>query len=344
MWNQPSPPAQDSRGFAYSAISADGQLALQGSNWWGNTVEPGSTTQTASAPHGNGSGLTGAYFANTTQTGTPAFTEDDYTVDFNWGTGSPGGSIAAGSTYSVSWTGYVQAIFNETYTFEVESSDGAQLTVNGQQLVNQLGAQADAKVSGTIAMTAGAKVPITLVYQNLSDTSQVHLRWKSASQPYQIIPVTQLYPSVVTGSTGLTGSYFANVFSPTTFNFATATPTATRLDPIVNFNWNGASPIAGVAGNDWAAEWDGKVTIPCTGTYSFCVTGDDGVRLSIDGTQVANGWVDQGATQYCGATSTLTQGSQHTVKMQYYQDGGGSVAELSWNSSCAGNGSSPRRT
>ncbi len=41
MWNQPSPPAADSRGFAYSAISPDGTLALQGTNFWGNTVQPG---------------------------------------------------------------------------------------------------------------------------------------------------------------------------------------------------------------------------------------------------------------------------------------------------------------
>ena len=56
MWNQPSPPAQDTRGFAYSAISPDGTIALQGTNWWGNTVQPGGAQQQSSAPHGNGSG------------------------------------------------------------------------------------------------------------------------------------------------------------------------------------------------------------------------------------------------------------------------------------------------
>jgi hypothetical protein len=339
--NQPSPTAQDSRGFAYSAISPDGTLALQGSNWWGNTVEPSSTVTQASAPHGNGAGLTGTYYANTTQTGSPALTETDPDVDFTWGAATPGGGIAAGSNYSVVWTGFVQSIYSQTYTFETESSDGVKLTVNGQVLVNHLNAQTDTKYSGTIAMTAGSKVPITLVYENVSNTSQVHLRWSSPSQPYQVINETQLYPSAVALTTGLNGSYYANVTSPTTFNFATATPTATRLDSTVNFPWNGAAPIGGVGNNQWAAEWDGSVKIPCTGTYQFCVTGDDGVRLSVDGALVANGWVDQGATTYCGATSTLTAGSQHVIKMQYYQDGGGSEAQLSWNSSCAANGIIP---
>ncbi len=342
MWNQPTPPAQDSRGFAYSAISPDGQLALQGTNWWGNTLEPGSSTAKPSAPHGNGSGLTGTYYANTTRTGTPAFTTDDYTIDFNWGNASPGGSIAAGSNYSVVWTGFVQAIYSETYTFETESSDGVQLTVNGQLLVNQLGAQADTKYSGTIAMTAGSKVPITLVYQNLSNTSQMHLRWQSASQPYQIIPVTQLYPSATAmTTTGLTGTYFNNVFAGPSFDSTVGTPTATRLDPTVNFNWNGASPIAGVGGDNFGAGWNGQVQIPCTGNYSFCVTGDDGVRLWIDGTLVDNGYVYQGATQYCNAAAAYTAGTLHTLRMDYFQGGGGAVAELQWNTSCAGSGIIP---
>jgi regulation of enolase protein 1 (concanavalin A-like superfamily) len=344
MWNVPSPPASDSRGFAYSAISPDGQLALQGTNWWGNTVPPGSTSQTASAPHGNGSGLSGAYYANTTQAGSPAFTETDTTIDFNWGNASPGGAIAAGSTYSVAWTGYVQAIFNETYTFEVESSDGAALTVNGQVLVNQLGVQADSKHTGTIAMTAGTKVPITLVYQNLSNTSQVHLRWQSPSQPYEIVQVTQLYPatSAAMTSTGLYGTYYNNITDGVDFDPTTVTPTASRLDPTVNFNWNGAAPISGVGGDYFGASWNGQVQIPCTGSYSFCITGDDGVRLWIDGALVDNGWNYQGPTQYCPPSATAyTAGSLHTVRMDYFQGGGGSVAYLQWNSSCAGNGTIP---
>ncbi len=338
MWNQPSPPATDSRGFAYSAVSPDGTIALQGTNFWGNTVQPSGQQQQASAPHGNGDGLTGAYYANTTQSGSPVLTETDSTVDFNWGNGSPGGSIAAGSNYSIVWTGYVQGIYNETYTFEVESSDGVKLTVGGQVLIDHLGAQTDTKDSGTIAMTPGVKVPVTLVYQNLSNTAQVHLRWQSASQPYAIVPITQLYPSAApTTSTGLYGTYYDNVPLGLNFDSTTATPTASRLDPTVNFTWNGASPIAGVAGTNFGAAWNGSVTIPCTGNYQFCVTGDDGVRLWLDGTLVDDGWAYQGATTYCNASAAYTAGTSHTVRMDYFQGIGGAQAQLSWQSSCAGN-------
>jgi regulation of enolase protein 1 (concanavalin A-like superfamily) len=329
MWNAST--GLDSRGFAYSAITPDGLYALQGSNWWGNTLEP-TQDQGASKPHGNGSGLTGAYYAGTSPSGSPSFTRNDANVDFAWGASSPGGTLAAGSSYFVSWTGYVQPIFSETYTFEVESSDGATLTVNGQQLVNRLGPQTDTKWSGTIALTAGTKVPITLTYENVTNTSQVHLRWSSADQPYQVVAETQLYPSNP-APTGLLGTYYSNInLTGSTFQ---------RIDPNVNFNWNGGTPVSGWSGTNWSAEWTGKVLTPCTGTYSWCVEGDDGVRLWIDGTEVDNAWVQQGPTTYCSGAFAETGGTTHAVVMDYFQAGGGSVAQLQWNTSCAGNGVIP---
>jgi regulation of enolase protein 1 (concanavalin A-like superfamily) len=429
MWNNPT--GSDSRGFAYSAITPDGLYGLQGSNWWGNTYDSNVFSQT-SRPHNNGWGLLGSYYANTTFSGTPAFTEVDGTVDFTWGAGAPGtkAGIAAGSTYSVEWTGFVQPIFTETYTFGVESSDGALLMVNGQTVINDLVAQADTTVTGTIALTAGVKYPIALQYLNVSKTSQVHLRWQSAHQPFGVIPETQLYPSLLptvppctpgqyegcyadsgnrdlptllglnpvtvptceaacgaagftyaglqdsnqcfcgdsygsygtatncnmacngngseicgggwansvytaacppTPTSGLLATYYANQdFTGTTF---------TRIDPGVNFNWGGASPAPGIGGNNWSAEWTGQVTVPCTDDYYWCVAGDDGVRLWIDGVLVDDGWVDQGPTWYCNSVTgnaIAETAGKHDIKMDYYQDTGGSVAELFWDSACAG--------
>ncbi len=326
MWNASN--GQDSRGFAYSAISPDGAYALQGANWWGNTLETTSSQLVSSRPHGNGSGLTGTYYANPNATGTAAFAELDPTVDFIWGPAAPGtgAGIAAGSSYSVSWTGFVQPVFSETYTFETESSDGVVLRVNGQTLVNQWNTQADTKWTGTIALTAGAKVPITLNYKNITNSAQVHLRWSSADQPYEIINETQLFPSASVN--GLYGTYYANV--------DLTGATESRVDPTINFNWNGGTPVGGWSGNNWSAEWTGQAQTPCTGTYQWCVTGDDGVRLWVDGVLVANGWNYQGPTQYCSSALSASAGTQHAVKMDYFQGGGGSVAQLSWNSSCAG--------
>jgi hypothetical protein len=328
MWNNKQ--GVDSRGFAYSAITPDGQYALQGTNFWGNTL---ATNQKGAGstwgPHNNGSGLTGLYYPNTALTAPAVLTRNDGTVDFTWYAGSPGAGITSGTTYSVMWTGQVQPVYSETYTFETESSDGVQLTVNGQQIINQWQTQVDTKVTGTIALTAGTKVPIVLKYENLSGMAQVHLRWSSASQPYEIIPVTQLYPTnVPTAANGLLATYYSNI------DF-TGTPVS-RIDANVNFNWNGNSPATGIGTGKWSAEWTGQVNVPCAGTYQWCVQGDDGVRLWIDGNLMDDGWRDQGATLYC-ANQAETAGL-HDVKMDYYQDGGGSSAEFAWSASCMGGG------
>jgi hypothetical protein len=328
MWNTPN--GFDTRGFAYSAITPDGLYGLQGTNWWGNTLDPSQKPPgTGSKPHNNGSGLTGTYYANTTLTAPAAFTRTDGAVDFAWGATSPGAGIAAATNYSVSWAGEVQPIFSETYTFETESSDGVTLTVNGQEIINHWQTQADTKWTGTIALTAGTKYQIVLQYENLSNTADVYLRWSSPSQPYQIIPETQLYPTnVPTAATGLLGTYYSNMdFTGTTF---------TRIDQgLPGINWNGNPPAAGIGGDDWTAEWTGQVNAPCADNYEWCVIGDDGIRLWIDGNLIDNGWVPQAPTWYC-ATQAETAGL-HDVKLDYFQQGGGSYTGFWWASACNGN-------
>ena len=154
------------------------------------------------------------------------------------------------------------------------------------------------------------------------------VRWQ------RVIPSADLTPAVVPPppTNGLTGTYYSTIsFS----GMAT-----TEIDPTVNFNWNGNSPAANIGGDNWSAEWTGQVEIPCTDNYQFCVVGDDGVRLWLDGNLVDDGWVAQGPTMYCNSVSggfmAETAGTKHDIKMDYFQAGGGSVAQLEWLAACVG--------
>ena len=64
------------------------------------------------------------------------------------------------------------------------------------------------------------------------------------------------------------------------------------------------------------------------GDYEFAVTADDGVRLYVDGVRVIDRWIDQAPTTY-RATLPL-DGGPHKVVMEYYENGGGAVARLSY--------------
>lgn len=142
---------------------------------------------------GSGTGLKGEYFDNADLTNLK-LTRTDVTVDFNWGSSSPDPTIGP-DTFSVRWTGYVEPLYSETYTFKTYSDDGDRLWVNGQQLIDDWKTQRGKKTSeGTITLTAGQKYEIRLEFMEQSGGAFCHLYWLSASQAEQVIPQSQLYP------------------------------------------------------------------------------------------------------------------------------------------------------
>ncbi|HXB98656.1 MAG TPA: PA14 domain-containing protein, partial [bacterium] len=124
---------------------------------------------------------------------------------------------------------------------------------------------------------------------------------------------------------GLLGQYY----SDTSFtNFA-----GEEIDPTVNFNWALASPGFGMDQTTFSVRWTGFVVAPCSDTYTFQTTTDDGVRLWVNGAEIINQWVDQSATAVNSSPVYLTAGAMVPIEMDYYQDYGDAVAILNWSSS-----------
>lgn len=161
----------------------------------GTSVSPeASATFTINIPPvGSGTGLRGDYYDNVNFT-TLALTRTDSTVDFDWGNGSPAPALAA-DTFSVRWTGQVEARYSETYTFTTATDDGVRLWVNNQLLIDKWIDQGGTEWSGTIALVAGQRVDIKMEYYEGGGGASAHLYWSSANQPRQIVPQSQLYPA-----------------------------------------------------------------------------------------------------------------------------------------------------
>ncbi|MDT8301293.1 MAG: PA14 domain-containing protein [Sedimentisphaerales bacterium] len=105
----------------------------------------------------------------------------------------------------------------------------------------------------------------------------------------------------------------------------------TRTDPQINFAWGDAGPDDTVGVDNFSARWTGEVEAAFTETYTFYSSTDDGVRLWVDGQQIIDRWIDQGTTEHRG-TIDLVAGSSYGLVMEYYENGGGAVAELRWSS------------
>jgi YVTN family beta-propeller protein len=284
--------------------------------------EIGGDEAAAPAPAGSGTGLGASYFNNLTLTGTPALARTE-AIDFDWGTGAPGTGVNA-DNFSVRWTGKLAVPATGSYRFQTESDDGVRLWVNGVQLINNWTDHAPAVDTGAaINLVAGAQVDVVVEYYEKGGGALMRLRWMAPGEStFVTLPASRLTPPPVTTGTGLAGSYFNN----TTLS---GTAVLTRTEAI-NFNWGTGSPGTGVASNNFSARWTGTVLAPTTGTYRFQTESDDGVRVWINGTQVINNWTDHSPATNTSGNVSLTAGQRYTVRVEYYEKGGGAVMRLRW--------------
>jgi hypothetical protein len=66
-------------------------------------------------------------------------------------------------------------------------------------------------------------------------------------------------------------------------------------------------------------------------TYTFYTSSDDGARLWVNGVQLVSDWTAGGVRENGGSIS-LTAGSGYSIVMEYFDNTGGAVAQLSWSS------------
>lgn len=131
---------------------------------------------------------------------------------------------------------------------------------------------------------------------------------------------------------GLRGEYYNTVSAPPPM--PNGLPNVSRIDPTVNFSW-AANPDTGITNDYFAVRWSGYVTPDNTATYRFYVRTDDGVRLWVNGVQLVERWINQGPTEVFGDIA-LTAGVPVPIVMEYFENTGGAVADLRWQSPLVG--------
>jgi hypothetical protein len=174
------------------------------------------------------------------------------------------------------------------------------------------------KYMPTLNLTGEARIEITT-----NDLASV-----LAGGPKTDVDTVLINVSAPTSTSGLLGIYYNN-------RDWTGTPVY-RVDPTVAFNWDGEqSPAPTISGTNWSASWQGEVQANESGLYTFYATGDDGIRLWVNGQLICDGWVNQSPTTYSG-TISLEAGQWYSIRMDYFQGGGGAVAKLEWDAGQAG--------
>ncbi len=109
-------------------------------------------------------------------------------------------------------------------------------------------------------------------------------------------------------------------------------PKLARVEP-VDFDWGLGSPGPGLAPDTFAVRWSGKIVPRYTGDYRIFTVSDDGIRVWIDGFLLMDAWNDHPPTEYYG-DYPLQAGREHEIVIEMYENGGGAVAKLLWQSAC----------
>lgn len=129
--------------------------------------------------------------------------------------------------------------------------------------------------------------------------------------------------SVLSQGDGLLGEYFdARGFANRFQN---------RVDARVDFDWGSGAPVNGMGADSFSVRWSGQIEPRFNETYTFTTRSDDGVRLWVDNQLIIDQWNDHSATNHSGTISLLA-GQLYNIRMEFYENGGDAVAQLSWAS------------
>jgi hypothetical protein len=277
-----------------------------------------------------------------------------YKIYYGTTSGSPTQSLDVGNVTIATVSNVNEAT---TYFFSVVAYDSAGLQSQPSNEVSYTTPSGGYSLtvsngSGDGNYAAGTQV---LVRADPPPQGQLFLRWDgdyailtnflepttTATIPLRDVAITAAYatsPTFVesgTGAgegTGLLAQYYND--SPSAAyplaNPFTGSPVLTRTDARVDFNWGGNSPASPVRADNFSVKWTGQVKAPVSGSYTFTVFADDGVRLLLNGAKVIDGWKDESARVY-SYTTTLTAGTLYDIELHYYEHNASAVCRLQWS-------------
>jgi glucose/arabinose dehydrogenase/PKD repeat protein len=253
-------------------------------------------------------GYAAEYFANRDLADSPVLTRLDEAVDFDWGGGTPADGVPADG-FSARWTKSLTVAEDGSYKFTVTSDDGVRLYVDGEKVLDKWIQQGATTYTVTRELTQGPH-QIVLEYFEANGDAVARFAYERTSEPS---------PPPPPPAEPFAAEYFDN-------SALTGSAVLARTDGAIDFDWGDGAPGSDVPADRFSARWT-RTTSYAAGTYRFSVTGDDGIRVLVDGTQVIDGWFYQAPTTYT-VDLPLPEG-EHTVVVEYFEHTGGAVARFS---------------
>jgi prepilin-type N-terminal cleavage/methylation domain-containing protein len=179
--------------------------------------------------------------------------------------------------------------------------------------------------TGLIASTSGWALTLTPGAVGVAPTFTCATGGSGAAAGTTVAPATTA-AAASNGTAACPGTFSGWVGEYYTNQSLTGSPNFCNDDAAISFNYGSGSPKAGFPSDNFSIRWTKTVNFS-NGNHVFTMGSDDGSRLYIDGTKVLDMWRDQ---SYATSTVTRSLSGNHTVTMEFYENGGLANATLAW--------------
>jgi beta-glucosidase len=129
---------------------------------------------------------------------------------------------------------------------------------------------------------------------------------------------------------GLTAEYFAT-------KEMTGAPVLTRVDRVINFNWDKVVPVPGLQRDNFAVRWSGSFVPPAAGDYrlgvrmNYCYScqNAEGFKLYLDGKLLAESATAE-RRALIDAPVHFDNTQPHAIRLEYFHGSGTAGIDLTW--------------
>jgi hypothetical protein len=269
---------------------------------------------------------TGYYYGNATLSGYPVLTRTDATLNFEWGTGSPGAGVPA-DWFSAQWSG-AATLDGGTYTFSAWADDAIRVWVDDVILINEWHNHLPTTYTASRYLAPGYHT-FRVAYYEATGNAAVRVSWVRGTPP----PPTGTTIVVDDRSAGFIWGGPASGWRSAQWGY-NGWMYWTKNSAWGTYNWGKWYPYVGTAGN-----YEVQVYIPSRygnttrANYVVNLNGAQNVR-TLNQAIYSNQWVSLGSFWFGGGAgefvylSDLT-GEAHATRyiaydaVRFIKDGGG---------------------
>jgi PA14 domain./F5/8 type C domain./Domain of unknown function (DUF303). len=107
-------------------------------------------------------------------------------------------------------------------------------------------------------------------------------------------------------------------------------PKGIRVDSVINFNWGSSSPDNTIIGTNYAIRWSGYIMPEKSGTHTFNITTENGVKLWVNDILIINS-PENNSNNVLTGSITLTTGVYSSIKLEYKKNTSHASIMLEWS-------------